>query len=596
MSGLFNNIFNLGKSAQSVEDGALAAALESIGAAVGELRSGISDLPKNMERAIIGAISSDSTNEALYDAVASASYDAMVDAHDDTREDSHPADDALPKNIPGRDFSLADLFTLPETARDDDDLKSLQIDFLSNTAPGFYEKGNRAFDRILESDKPVDIIDDDPGTADIKSAGEVEDDKWVQDILNELNDTSDQSKGQPTNATPDTIGLSPEINQGLLDILGEARENTDTSALADFQAVGGDNEKIPDFPDDGDAKRMRDLQLDFFSSASPDFYGKGSKAFDRILDGKLDPSDDGETDMGMLGQLGLATGITALTAAVNKLLNDGIKFFGDQEKSRENVSEMHQSGEEHLAAKYGADDPRVSALKESNKASGRVHELESSLLSGWFADEERTTAATQLYEDILSGKVKMENADPTANPDREAARKYVLENLDKQWEASGSEIGLRYTKELVSAKLDLSDADAAYREALGINSGNTARPNETQNGEPGNDRGYEREDNPQNISPGDPRSPSVQDGNLPWSYNMDVPLGPGSMEMRAPSVIESGDGMMMQDVLTTEEQMQQFKRLTFEGIRDALMLPEVRSLLITTAQTAGSAMEKKLMG
>ena len=73
-------------------------------------------------------------------------------------------------------------------------------------------------------------------------------------------------------------------------------------------------------------------------------------------------------------------------------------------------------------------------------------------------------------------------------------------------------------------------------------------------------------------------------------------MAAGCMENSARETVNAGTGVMTQDIMTAEAQMQQYKQFTFEGIRDALLLPEVQNMFTTTAQTAGAAVEQKLMG
>ena len=60
--------------------------------------------------------------------------------------------------------------------------------------------------------------------------------------------------------------------------------------------------------------------------------------------------------------------------------------------------------------------------------------------------------------------------------------------------------------------------------------------------------------------------------------------------------VNAGTGAITDDIITAEEKARQYRQFTFEGIRDALLLPEVQAMFASMAQTAGASVEQKLMG
>ena len=75
-----------------------------------------------------------------------------------------------------------------------------------------------------------------------------------------------------------------------------------------------------------------------------------------------------------------------------------------------------------------------------------------------------------------------------------------------------------------------------------------------------------------------------------------APMAAGSNANTTQNTVNAGTGAMTEDILSAEERLKQYKMYTFEGIRDALLLPEVQSMFTATAQTAGASVEQKLMG
>ena len=75
-----------------------------------------------------------------------------------------------------------------------------------------------------------------------------------------------------------------------------------------------------------------------------------------------------------------------------------------------------------------------------------------------------------------------------------------------------------------------------------------------------------------------------------------APMAAGSNTNTTQNTVNAGTGAMTEDILSAEERLKQYKLYTFEGIRDALLLPEVQAMFSATAQTAGASVEQKLMG
>jgi hypothetical protein len=74
-------------------------------------------------------------------------------------------------------------------------------------------------------------------------------------------------------------------------------------------------------------------------------------------------------------------------------------------------------------------------------------------------------------------------------------------------------------------------------------------------------------------------------------------MAAGSTTNEARNPVNAGTGIMMNDdIITAEEKAQMYKIYTFEGVRDALLLPEVQAMFRNTAKSAGASVEQQLMG
>ena len=144
MSGLFNGNSSVVQPTAATKEveapkssgsNDFSAAIASIGTAIGELKEAF---PSMMEKAFTTAISSDATNNALYDALASATYDSMAVLHDEGKlgpnERERPSE---AESRGGRDFTRAELLAI-ETIDQNEQLATAI---------------STAFDRSLEKSK-----------------------------------------------------------------------------------------------------------------------------------------------------------------------------------------------------------------------------------------------------------------------------------------------------------------------------------------------------------------------------------------------------------------------------------------------------------
>ena len=614
-TALLNNRAN---SASTVSNGgnptgSFDAAMESIGTALGELRSGIEGLPNNIEQAFIKAISSDTANESIYDAVASASYDA----YSAVQSDHGMASGLLPTTgakgvsgddkLPGRSFSLKELFATSEPATAAGDRKrmqDLQQNFYANLAPEFYTKGAKVFDKILAGDLDVAAIADNLSAMGASDDGGDDDTDWI-DILNIASNLLPSRRGKK----------GKKVKKGKKGKSNKPNKKTggDKGGKGDNKKITKDNkEKIQsDKKGTEESKDNKNKKNSSNKNKSPSKNNppkktptgpkQASNAGQKVAtEGTKTAAKTGaKTAAKTGGKVAAKTGAKVATKVAAKTalravpvvgqvagaamlaydayqIGSGLKELHDVVgQSKENVKQMNEANlgnfKERQKDKPGGE-ARIAAFEESQKASVKLHDIQNSAGVLAFANDEKANSALQEYRDIMSGKIKMEGAKEGEPLDREAVKEYALSRIKG--------IGSGWTKDLAEALIDDTIASDKFNEVLANTSPNGQDNKDNKDSATGDKKPAE------NAQSGPPGAPGTND----------APMAAGSMENNARETVNVGTGVMTQDIMTAEAQMQQFKQFTFEGIRDALLLPEVQNMFTTTAQTAGAAVEQKLMG
>lgn len=618
-TALLNNRAN---SASTVSNGgnttgSFDAAMESIGTALGELRSGIEGLPNNIEQAFIKAISSDTANESIYDAVASASYDA----YSAVQSDHGMASGLLPTtgakgvsvddNLPGRSFSLKELFATSEPATAAGDRKrmqDLQQNFYANLAPEFYTKGAKVFDKILAGDLDVAAIADN-----LSAMGAGDDDgddetDW-NDILNIVSNLLPSRRGKK--GKKGKRGKKGKSNKPNKKTGGDKGGKGDNKKITkDNKEKTQSDKKGKEEPKDNKNKKNSSKKNNSPSKKNPPKKTptgpkQASNAGQKVAtEGTKTAAKTGaKTAAKTGGKVATKTGAKVATKVAAKVaaktalravpvvgqvagaamlaydayqIGSGLKELHDVVgQSKETVKQMNEANlgnfTERQKDKPGGE-ARIAAFEESQKASAKLHDIQNSAGVLAFANDEKANSALQEYRDIMSGKVKMEGAKEGEPLDREAVKEYALSRIKG--------IGSGWTKDLAEALIDDTIASDKFNEVLANTSPN----------------GQDNKDNKDNATGDKKPAENAQSGQPGAPGTNDAPMAAGSMENNARETVNAGTGVMTQDIMTAEAQMQQYKQFTFEGIRDALLLPEVQNMFTTTAQTAGAAVEQKLMG
>lgn len=643
MSGLFNGNSSVVQTTAATKEveapkssssNDFSAAIASIGTAIGELKEAF---PSMMEKAFTSAISSDATNNALYDALASATYDSMSAMHDEgklgpnEREKSSEAE-----SRGGRGFTRAELLAI-ETLD--------QNEQLANAI-------STAFDKSLEKskfDRAADV-----GAAAAKAAADTSIDATAETAKG-VGKTGLSVGLEATRGTLDLVGQLPAgviesaiaRNPGpLLDRMFGSLEKTGTNVIdkgvdgmADtaknvssktIDNVKNDASDVRDAysmtlgtqpnmglgmpnsmmgqpsPTGADISRKRmmdDMSMKFMSKTAPDFMSKGNEAFDKILNDELTVHLDGDIgeSVGMSmqtlpwnsmlkggGMLALGSAAIASLGAIataGKELWDWHNANVEAEKNLDNIADNSAKGNERM--KNGVNDDLRDANIKDDRASVDLAKAENgfgnSILSafGYKSEEIREKEAAKMQakaEQAIEQRRYRELLD--------RAEAYGIKRTDsdavKKWVEEQKKLATQ-------AGVNVEDKGAFIRfQNEELKRYKEAQKKAVEQGTQPNQQG-QRQQGQQALQPNNGAPEAANQMN-------DAPMAAGSNANTAQNTVNAGTGAMTEDILSAEERLKQYKLFTFEGIRDALLLPEVQAMFTATAQTAGASVEQKLMG
>ena len=631
MSGLFNGNSSVVQTTAATKEveapkssssNDFSAAIASIGTAIGELKEAF---PSMMEKAFTSAISSDATNNALYDALASATYDSMSAMHDEgklgpnEREKSSEAE-----SRGGRGFTRAELLAI-ETLD--------QNEQLANAISTAFDKSleKTKFDRAADvgaaaTKAAVDTTIDATAEA-TKGVGKtglsvgLEAPRGVLDLVGQV----------PAGVIESVIDLTPRplldrmtdsldrtganvIDKGV-DGMADTAKNVSSKTIDNVKKglsdvhdayVQGEGKPNPTGADISRKRMMDDMSLNFLSKTAPDFMSKGNEVFDKILNDELTVhlDEDIGQSVGMSmkglpwGSILKGGGMVALGAATiaslgaiataGKELWDWHKANEEAEKNLDNIAENSANANERM--KNGVNNGLRDANIKDDKADVELTKANNGILNtiagafGYKTSEIREKEAAKMssegdlaieqrrYRELLDRA----EAYGIKRTDSEAVKKWVEEQkkLATQAGVNVEDKGafIRFQNE------ELKRYKEAHKKAVEQGT----QPNQQGQGQQGQQ--VQQGQQPNN---GAPDAANQANG---------APMAAGSNANTTQNTVNAGTGAMTEDILSAEERLKQYKMYTFEGIRDALLLPEVQSMFTATAQTAGASVEQKLMG
>lgn len=628
MSGLFNGNSSVVQTTAATKEveapkssssNDFSAAIASIGTAIGELEEAF---PSMMENAFTKAISSDATNNALYDALASATYDSMAALHDEGKigpNGRETSSDAESRG--GRGFTRAELLAI-ETLDQNEQLANA----ISTAFDKSLEKSK--FDRAVNVEATADkaaadaVIDAMVGTSENVSSGTIANGKRgetdVSDAVapgkgvdgmadtasNELEQgTGDSTKRPPEPSEPAPEGQKYVYDKGTGEYVTRNEKFLDDEIDSTKKSEPVQGGIVESGADISRKRMMDDMSMNFMSKTAPDFMSKGNEVFEKILNDELTvhlDEDIGES-VGMSmqtlpwnsmlkggGMLALGAATIASLGAIataGKELWDWHKANEEAEKNLDNIAENSAKGNERM--KNGVNDDLRDANIKDDKASVELAKAENGIgnsilgFFGYKSDEIREKEAAKMQaksEQAIEQRRYRELLDRAEaygikRTDSEAVKKWVEEQkkLATQAGVNVEDKGafIRFQNEELKR----------YKEAQKKAVEQGTQPNQQGQGQQG-----QQGQQPNN---GAPDAANQANG---------APMAAGSNTNTTQNTVNAGTGAMTEDILSAEERLKQYKLYTFEGIRDALLLPEVQSMFAATAQTAGASVEQKLMG
>ena len=631
MSGLFNGNSSVVQTTAATKEveapkssssNDFSAAIASIGTAIGELKEAF---PSMMEKALNTAISSDTTNNALYDALASATYDSMTALHDEgkfgpnEREKSSEAE-----SRGGRGFTRAELLAI-ETLD--------QNEQLANAISTAFDKSleKTKFDRAADvgaaaTKAAVDTTIDATAEA-TKGVGKtglsvgLEAPRGVLDLVGQvpagvIESVIDLTPRQLLDRMTDSLDRTGTnvIDKGV-DGMADTAKNVSSKTIDNVKKglsdvhdayVQGEGKPNPTGADISRKRMMDDMSLNFLSKTAPDFMSKGNEVFDKILNNELTVhlDEDIGQSVGMSmkglpwGSILKGGGMVALGAATiaslgaiataGKELWDWHKANEEAEKNLDNIAENSANANERM--KNGVNNDLRDANIKDDKADVELTKANNGILNtiagafGYKTAEIREKEAAKMssegdlaieqrrYRELLDRA----EAYGIKRTDSEAVKKWVEEQKKLATQA-----GVNVEDKGAFIKFQIEELNRR-KEAQKKAVEQGTQPNQQGQGQQG-----QRVQQGQQPNNGAPDAANQANG---------APMAAGSNANTTQNTVNAGTGAMTEDILSAEERLKQYKMYTFEGIRDALLLPEVQSMFTATAQTAGASVEQKLMG
>ena len=604
MAGLFNNSTNLPNTTPVPDNvtGDFSDALASIGTAIGEMKNGIEGMESGVERAVVKALVSDEVNNALYDAIASATYDAVGDAYSDGRMGKTEVPRSQQTADESEDYALKELLAVNPKS----DMDALG-DTLSNSIGEMGGTIAKAIDDISAGTRAVQqelLAERDDAIPDV-------------DIEQDEHEEPDDLSGTTDNSSSD--GIAKDIVLAMHpDDSTETKPNSDVSpniAESSFEM--------------SEKKRLDDLTLTMLSNVLPNFISKGNTVFDKILDDDInvrlsDDTVDMLTDSWSSGlkkmplpKVGPSSALSVATiAALGAIGLAGKKFYDWMKTSEETEKTIRDfteaNSKSNLERKAGANDSMRDAADRAMKSEAEVGieeqkvfkntaqkmVLDSSPILTMMGPVGLLASSVGRMAKALGAKTSLENAQERAAKDNQAFSEERNRYIEKKQMAS--EYGVDTTdvkaisrwedeqkKRAIDSGIDVEDRDAFakfQREELDRYKA-TRQPiiGGTQPNGP--------------IKPDDAYNVEfIQNTNSMPDMGPTVPMAAGSTVNNTPMTMNAGTGAMTEDILTMEQQFQQYRKFMFEGIRDALLLPEIRAMFSDTARAAGTAVQGSLMG
>ena len=584
----------------------------------------IDTMGPTMESAFTRAFSSDSVSDTLYNSFASANYDSTTDLKidDQIAAQEKAMAERAGRNGEAEKFSVDDLLKISET-KDSDVLADTLRDIregniaLSSAVTGAIHENSDKVSNIHTPIPTAEGRDQSNPNQDKKEASGKKDeyvglggDNVLDNKLYRMFDEIDRIKKQhivpqdkPIYASKLNVPapVSKPNNQSLVKPnISTANQPLKVDSIdldKRFEQVFSNMNPQQTSSQLNDAKRSKDMTDRVYGSLPP-YISKGNKVFDKILDTDFNAGAHGLGNMlSRMGNMGLGTlvlgAITSIAAAVTALY-DFLKTDKERSEEQKEQEEKEQIDWTNKAAEMAASgDARADwyqAEADIHEARANYHQRDidnaifskSSLnpfmlplkiggkISQWIegekpieAAEERARQLKEIYgmKQALAGSTKAEDV---SKWQEETKTKLAAEGID----VNDKELFNNWVKQ--------------QYELLNIQQEKAKQPASGPNKQ---DKSQQ-----QSSKPAERPKPSQ-----PVEQPKDKPAA-GSTETKSSASITAGTGMPGVTPITPEMQKNITREATTDGVKAAFTSPEVQSLLTASAQTAGNAVNTKLMG
>lgn len=568
-------------------------AMESIGVAIGEIRTGLNDLPSNLEKAVTASITSDAVNQAIYDAVASASYDAISDVHADEREYTGLIKKPAVKELSPdeqKDIWIKKLLKVSSADTDQSQrrmMQDLQINFLANLAPDFYKKGAQVFDKIL-NDELFDALGTElqkagitGGTGGTGGGQKPEEDssffswktlaRYGGLLLNKIRPRPKPTKPTTTTTKPTKPTKTTNPTKTTKPTKTPTKAPTKVAQDVGKKTVKDIGKKTVQ---EAGKKTVQETGKKVAQEAGKKAAQEAGKKIATTAAIKGGTALAGKMAVRAIPVVGQIASAAFLASDAYDIGKGAYQLSKAQKESKKTVSGMFEQNDATFAEKHKDNKRLTDANAKLSEASKRTHEITNEWGVLAFGDDVQAAEANGRFQNIMNGKETIPgDEDGKQSLDIQKVKDYVL-----------SEVRGKYTKRLAEAMIDESIASMEYYDALK----GTKGPDRTAEG-----RGEDTANGDMNISATSmPGAPPIE--GMPGTHQEQ--MAAGTTYNASPVTMNAGTGVFNADVMSMDEQMQLYKINVFEGVRDALLLPEVQSVLSNTAQVAGTAVNKSLMG
>ena len=632
--GLFNGTENSGVTGTTVSAAPAANSGPDMSKMADEFATSFAALQSNfqqmidtmgptMEAAFTKAFSSDAVSDTLYNSFASANYDSSSDLKVEEQlasQEKAMAERAAENGKDGK-FTLDELLAVQKGSEQDKfnqeflkTLKDVQVNTAKNQVTASVtgtqpappkESGLHLSTRTKEEVANVSKATVD-GTAEVAKGigktgvslgvevargtadlGTKTENRMVDKGVNDLKDT--------VNNTGSVIRKDAENDRLRMDVMDAASNKQSGNPMGQFQAnpgmgMPGNMKDFATSMPTGNAfasKEKENLSRKVYADLPP-FMERGNKAFEKIIETDFEQGGasnmlgglgGGLSALGKSGLFAMAGASLATLAGAGLAIYDWWKGSSEQDEyMKKNLEHSNKELDKHKTSTGDSTFDKILELEkqsnELNHAIGEEQRSGSHLAGGFF---------TSLvgFDDYKSDK-ETELMQKKAEVDTQVKllRKWINESRNMAAASLGKKSGTDVTTEEL-AQWEKAQKTKAAQAGIDIN-------------DTGAYRRFLREEFKKSQEAHKPQEQN-KDGTKSPEQPKDKPAA-GSTETKSQEQITAGTGVQNVTPVTPEMQKQMTQEATTAGVLAAFNSKEVQTMMTSSAQTAGAAVNTKLMG